>query len=232
MKIKCLIVVQLFLTYFSFSQDKDTQKGWYAGPSISYSSIHGRYDKYHGFDNTYFNNRHFTYSVGAAAMYSFGTRHAINFGINYSETRDSYISFLNPDSISNPGKVESEYFRQTSKYLLLPLSMNFRLLKGNISPYILTGFTPVIFLEQKDFRRTTYTNGTEKETANNYSYNQLDLYWQLGIGVDVNLTKSKFRVFVYDSGASGPLLYTLLFDGFWNYSIHTGISYYLKTSHH
>ncbi len=232
MKVKSFIIIFVFISCFSFSQEKvkDPYKGWYFGPGISYSTIDGFYSKKQGFDPTFRNNR-ISYSIGLDALYTFGRKHSLSFGINYQEARSSYKYYWPVDSLSNSAEINTTYNRWISKKLIFPVSMNFCLFKGNVSPYIITGLIPSISLSDNHLERTTYVNGVKKENRNYYSHPELSLDWQFGIGIDVNLTKSRFRVFVYDSSPTGPVLYTLLVDGFWGYSIHTGISYYLKTSH-
>ncbi|MBK7669237.1 MAG: outer membrane beta-barrel protein [Sphingobacteriaceae bacterium] len=228
MKAKNLIVVLLFLSCFSFSQEKDPNKGWYVGPNISYSAISGYYNNQFGFDNS-FNYKPISYSLGADWLYAFGRKHTLNFGIHYGETKFSSTYYWPLDSLYNPDKI-STYIKSTSQYLVLPVHMNFCLLKGNISPYVMTGLAVGISIGGRSFSRTTYVNGkVEEMRANGYSRSHLDLLWQLGIGVDVNLDKKRFRVFVYDSG-DGPILLSALAGQTWRYSIHTGISYYFKTS--
>lgn len=234
MKVKYLIIVQLVISCFSFSQEKDLKKkdvnkGWYFGPNVSYSAINGFYNRDYGFDNTYFNN-HLTYALGADVMYAFGRKHTITFGIHYSETRVTYSTFWVQDSIFNPDKISFTSDRYTNQYLLLPVQMNFCLFKGSISPYIITGFSPAIYSGYREFHRTTYMNGSQKETRDSrYSYQtSLSIFSHFGFGLDVNVNKNKLRVFVYHRSYYGPVLFGLLVNGLWDYSIHTGISYYFK----
>lgn len=235
MKVKYLIIALLFIANFSFSQVKDSlkkdlNKGWYVGVNIAYSSINGFYSKYNHWLDQGFRSNSVSGSVGADWLYAFGRKHNLTFGIHYGGSSYSDSYYWGVDSLYNPNQISHTHNRYSNDYLLLPVHMDFCLFKGTVSPYIMTGFLPSISLSSYYYNRTTYVNGVKRETRQRYSHPELNLDWQFGIGVDVNLTKSRFRVFVYDSSSSGPLLYTLLSHGFWSYSIHTGISYYFKTS--
>ena len=229
MKIKCLILVQLFLTYFSFSQDKDSNKGWYYGPNISGVITQGYYNKSEGFWNNSTNLKNYnSYSGGVDAMYAFGRKHTLTFGVHYQEFHYSNNLYWESDPLNNPGKMSNAFRRYSSKYLLLPVHMDFCLLKGKLSPYIMTGLSPYLFLSSKSFYRETDLNGIVEET-NYYDYHKrLDVSWQIGLGLDVNLNKSKLRVFVYESGYQPFFFYTFGSWGYLQFNFRGGISYYFK----
>lgn len=227
MKAKNLIIVLLFIACFSFSQVKDSLKGWYFGPNISYSALSGYYFKNTGFDNSVNSNQIF-YLFGIDAIYAFGRKHNLNFGIQYGERITTMTSFWPYDTLSNPNRINFIFNKYTTNYMLLPLQMNFCLFKGSISPYLITGFSPLITFGHKMLQKTIYMNNEKRETTEYYPYNELGVYWQFGVGVDVNIKKNKFRAFLYDSSGNGPVLYSILTNRYWDYSIHTGISYYFK----
>ncbi|MBP7809035.1 MAG: outer membrane beta-barrel protein [Bacteroidia bacterium] len=234
MKAKNLIIVLLFIACFSFSQVKDTLKGWYFGPNFSFLSAVGHYYKPDGFSNYVSvnkNNNYYSYSVGIDAMYAFGRKHTLVFGLHYEEARSSYNDYPDANPIWNPQGVSNICGRHVENWLLLPVHMDFCLLKGKISPYIMTGLSPNFFLDAKSYVRTTYTNGkVEEMSGRRYQYQKFDVTWQIGFGVDLNLKKSKIRLFFYDSG-SEPIYFNSMFGWkYWRYSLKTGISYYFKTS--
>jgi hypothetical protein len=231
MKTNSLIVVFLFLAFFSFSQEEDQSKGWYYGPNISYGAINGNHYKELGF--VPMSDYHqVSYSIGGDRLYAFGRKHLLNFGVHYRESSFSYSEYMGWDTVYDPNKINTIYNRYTSSYIALPVQMNFCLLKGEISPYIITGISPEIYFTDRTYRKTVYNNGKmEERRIRGYYHPNLNLYWQFGIGVDVNLKKAKFRAFIYNS-SDAPALFSLVLGSYFSYSIHTGISYYLKTSRH
>ena len=223
MKVKYFIIIQSLLSLFSFSQDIDQNKGWYVGPNISYGVYDGFYyeNKFYNITNLF--NTYYSYSAGLDAMYAFGRKHILTFGAHYHELRNS----------PSPMLINNTSGRYVAKELLLPVHMDFCLLKGKVSPYLITGLIPQFLLSAKEIHKTSYYNGTVNESEGLGLYSRFNLYWQFGLGLDVNLKKSKLRIFVYNSSLYPP--YFRYLDGLGKgqqVSIHAGISYYLKTSHH
>jgi opacity protein-like surface antigen len=221
MKAKYLIIVQLFIFCFSFSQEKDQQKGWYAGPNISGLLADRNYHILKRFYNDVINIQYFySYSVGADGMYAFGRKHTLTFGIHYQELRYAYTNSWVADPIRYPGVISSSNFSYLGKYLLLPVHMDFCLLKGKFSPFIMAGLTPQFISSSASINKTPYFKGTTVDERKDFSVG-----WQVGLGLDVNLNKARLRVFVYDTGED------VFYNPPWHYwSVRGGISYYLKTS--
>jgi len=222
---KAVIVILLLKFTLSFSQDTE-EKGFYVGPLVSSLISQGYYDDDFGFqDYNKFFKTYYSVDVGGDFLYSFNRNLSLTFGFHYSQAGFSYEHFYTRDSVYNPRQIYKVYEKRTYGYLNLPVHMDWCILKGKVSPVIISGIMPQIFLTGNFFERTTYNNGLiQTHHGIIESGSPFSVVHQLGIGVDINFKNSRLRVLVYDLGGGFLGISSKQFS----YNLNVGASYYFK----
>lgn len=214
MKLRFFVFFSILVNLNLNAQDEIKKKqfliGVFASPDICYrflANSTGTSGYIAGNRNSYETPK-FAYTGGFEALYQLKPKLSASLGIQYSlkgeKTKDFDLiygdqldprrgyTYTSPDQ--EPIKAN---FKYNTSYIDLPVRLDYYFTKRKFTPFVTTGISTNIFLNEKIITTTTYRDDHEEKSTGtgNKGYYRINPQFQFGAGLDVAFERSRLRIF-------------------------------------
>lgn len=204
MKKHLLLATGLMLIANSYSSQNDfrTKKqcflGAFASPDLAWTNAPIPNQGFALIKNvkSNYNVTRIAFTTGIEALYQISSKFSLTLGLQYSTKggKTSNIEYSQSPIASDP---KTAHYLYKYRYIDIPIRLDYYFTRKKVSPFITTGLSANIFINQTTNSYFVYYNGYKDtySSDNSAGYSAFNLQYQLGAGVDVVLKRSRIRVF-------------------------------------
>lgn len=175
------------------------------------------------------------FTAGAEAIYQISQRFSVTSGVQYSVKGEKTVTmdFTYIDPILGfipppPEEPTSGYFIYNTRYIDIPLRADYYFSHKKVAPFITTGISTTIFINERVVAHKNYADGTTKKEENtgNNGYYRVNPQVQLGFGIDLETAKARMRILPIIRFSVAPV--NKAYANGYFHSLGLGLSYYFS----